>query len=77
MKELMKELFSLEDQDNKACTPVLEEISAVMARMWITELVDTTKTTWPLLSESGGKYSWEGSSEELCKLCFAGIDGCQ
>ena len=64
-KELMRELISPEDQDNKACTPVLEEISAVMARTWIAELVDTTKTTWPLLSESGGKYSWKGSSEEL------------
>ena len=65
MKELLKELFSPEDQDNKASTPVLEEISAAMAQTWIAELVDPTKTTWDLLSESDGKYSWEGLAEEL------------
>ena len=65
MKEFLNELFSPANQDNKASTPVLEEISTVMAQTWITELVDPKKTTWDLLSESDGKYLWEGLSEEL------------
>ena len=68
MKELVKELFTPEDQDNKNTTPILEELAVVMAEAWIAKMVDPHWVTWNLLSESGGEYSWEGSSDELKNL---------
>ena len=35
MKELMKELFTHENQDNKYITPILEELAVIMAEVWI------------------------------------------
>ena len=35
MKELMKELFTHENQDNKYITPILEELAVIMAKIWI------------------------------------------
>ena len=65
MKELMKELFAPEDQDNKNTTPILEELAVIAIKAWHAKMVDPNYVTWKLLSESGGKYSWEGSSDEL------------
>ena len=65
MKELMKELFAPEDQDNKNTTPILEELAVIAIKAWLAKMVDPNYVTWKLLSESGGDYSWEGSSDEL------------
>ena len=65
MKELMKELFTPENQDNKNATPFLEELAVKMAKAWIEKMVDPDWVNWNLLSESGGEYSWDGSSDEL------------
>ena len=64
MNELMKELFAPEDQNNKNTTPILEELAVIIAKEWITKMADPHSVTWKLLSESGGEYSWEGSSDE-------------
>ena len=40
MKELMKELFTPENQDNKNTTPILEELAVIMAKAWIGKMVD-------------------------------------
>ena len=68
MKELVKELFTPEDQDNKNTIPILEELAVVMAEAWIAKMVDPHWVTWNLLSELGGEYSWEGSSDRLKNL---------
>ena len=65
MKELMKELFTPEDQDNKNTTPRLEELAVIMAKAWIGKMVDPGWVNWKLLSDSEGEYSWDGSSDEL------------
>ena len=65
MKELMKELITPENQDNKNTTPVLEELVFISAKAWIEKMVDPNWVNWNLLSESGGEYSWDGSSDEL------------
>jgi hypothetical protein len=65
LAELRKELFHPTDSDNKACTPFLEEYAKVAAEAWIAELVDPTKGTWLLLSESEGELSWDHSSLKL------------
>ena len=72
LMELRKELFTPTDQDNKDSTPMLEELVVVAATRWIEELLDTTKATYPLMSVSGGEYSWDGSSDNL-KKAFLGM----
>ena len=67
MNEIRRELFFPTDQDNKDSTPMLEELAAVASQAWITELTDKTKGTWQFMSESGGDYSFEHSSDELKK----------
>ena len=58
------------DQDNKDTTPVLENLAVVAAERWIDELLDPTKVTYMLMSESGGAYSWDVASDELRKSFF-------
>ena len=66
----MKELFTLVDQDNKDTTPILEDLDVVAAERWIKELLDPTKVTYMLMSESGSAYSWDVDSDELKKSLF-------
>ena len=67
LKELLKELFTPVDQDNKDTTPILENLAVVAAERWIEELLDLTDM---LMSESGGAYSWDVVSVELKKSLF-------
>ena len=60
----------LVDQDNKDTTPIVENLAVVAAERWIEELLDTTKVTYMLMSESGGAYSWDVASDELKKSLF-------
>ena len=69
-KELMKELFTPVDQENKETTPILENLAVVAAERWIEELLDPTKVMYMLMSESGGAYSWDMASDELKKSLF-------
>ena len=54
LKELLKELFTPVDKDNKDTTPILENIAVVAAEIWIEELLDPMKVTHMLMLESGG-----------------------
>ena len=65
LKELHKELFSPTDQYNKDSTQMLEDLGVVAATHWVQDLLDTKKATYPLMSESGAEYSWDGSSDYL------------
>ena len=58
------------DQDNKDTTHILENLAVVAAERWIEELLDPTKVTYMLMSESGGAYSWDVASDELKKSLF-------
>ena len=49
LKELLKELFTAVDQDNKGTTPILENLAVVAAERWIEELLDPTKVTYMLM----------------------------
>ena len=62
---MLKELFTPVDQDNKYTTPILDNLAVVAAEIWIEELLDPTKVTYMLMSESGGAYSWDVASVEL------------
>ena len=57
LKELLKDLFTPVDKDNKDTIPILENLAVVAAERWIEELLDPTKVTYMLMSESGGTYS--------------------
>ena len=70
LKELLKELFTPVDQDNKYTTPIFQNIDVVVAERWIEELLDPTKVTYMLMSESGGAYSWDVASDELKNSLF-------
>ena len=70
LKEFLKELFTPVDQDNKDTNPILENLAVVAAERWIEELLDPTKVTHMLMSESGGAYSWDVDSDELNKSLF-------
>ena len=70
LKELLKELFTLVDQDKKYINPILENLAVVAVGRWITELLDPTKVTYMLMSEYGGAYSWDVASDELKKSLF-------
>ena len=70
LKELLKELFTPVDQDNKDTNPILENLALVVAERWIEELLDPTKVTYMLMSESGGAHSWDMASDELKKSLF-------
>ena len=48
----------------------MENIAVVAAEKWIEELLDPTKVTYMLMSESGGAYSWDVASDELKKSLF-------
>ena len=67
LKEFLKELFTPVDQDKKDTTPILKNLAVVAAEIWIKELLDPTKVTYMLMSESGGAYSWDVASDELKK----------
>ena len=43
----------------------MEELAVIMAKALIGKMVDSDWVNWNLLSESGGEYSWDGSSDEL------------
>ena len=70
LKEFLKDLSKPVDQDNKDTTPILKNIAVVAAERWIEELLDPTKLTFMLMSESGGAYSWYVASDELKKSLF-------
>ena len=70
LKEFLKELFTPVDQDNKHTSPMLENLAVVLAERWIKELLDPTKVTYMLMSQSGGAYYWDVSSDELRKSFF-------
>ena len=53
LKEFLKKFFTQVDQDNKDTTPILENLAVVAAERWIEELLDPTKVTYMLMSESG------------------------
>ena len=65
LKELRKELFSPTDKNNKDIIQILEELRVVAATHWVQELLEPKKATYPLISESGAEYSWDGSSDDL------------
>ena len=44
---------------------MLEDLGFVAATPWVQELLDPNKATYPLMSESWAKYSWDGSSDDL------------
>jgi hypothetical protein len=73
LKDLRQELFHPRDQDNKESTPMLEELAVIAAQAWIDELVDDHKGTWRFLSDSGGDYSYEHSTDELKKALFGAV----
>ena len=49
LKELLKELFTPVDQDNKDTTKILENLAVVAVERWIDELLDPTKVTYMLM----------------------------
>ena len=48
----------------------MENRAVVAAEIWIEELLDPTKLTYMLVSESDGAYSWDVASDELKKSLF-------
>ena len=44
---------------------MLEDLGVVAATCWVQQLLEPKKSTYPLMSESGAEYSWDGSPDEL------------
>ena len=70
LKELLKDLFTPVDKDNKDIILILENFAVVASEIWIEELLDPPKVTYMLMSESGGAYSWDVPSDELGSHCL-------
>ena len=67
-------MFSSTDQDNTYSTQMLEDLGVVAATRWVQELLEPKKSTYPLMSESGADYSWDGSSENLKEALLGSMD---
>ena len=44
---------------------MIEDLGVVVATRWVQELMEPKKATYPLMSESGADYSWDGFSDDL------------
>ena len=42
----------------------------MVEKNWVQEVLDPEKDTYPLMSESGSEYSWDGSSDYLRETLF-------
>ena len=60
LNEVIKDLFFSTNQDNKDSTLMLEDLGVVAETRWVQELLYPKKATYPLMSESGAEYSWDG-----------------
>ena len=46
---------------------MFEKLGVVAVTHWVVELLAPTKAAYPLMSESGAEYSWEGLTDDLKK----------
>ena len=51
---------------------MLEDLGVVDETHWVQELLESKKSTYPLMSESGVEYPWDGLSDDL-KDSFIGF----
>ena len=58
-------MFYPTDQENKDSTRIIEVLGFVSGTRWVQELLEPKKDIYPLMSESGSEYSWDGSSDDL------------
>ena len=65
-------MFSPTYQDNNYSTIMLEDLGVLAATRWVQELLDPKKATYPLMSESGVEYAWDGYSD-YSKEAFIGF----
>ena len=49
-----------------------EELAVVASTCWVQDFLEPNKSTYPLMSEYGEEYSWDGSSDDL-KEAFLGF----
>ena len=48
---------------------MLEDLGVVDETHWVQELLESKKSTYPLMSESGVDYSWDGSRDSKKLNC--------
>ena len=65
LKQLRNDLFSNTNQDNKYITQMIQDLGVVAAKCWLKELLKPKKGSYPLMSESGAEYYWDGLSDDL------------